>query len=282
MTFNYEQSQVEKLGYASNQGYTVVIENRENGRQTKHLLANASQVARIGGILAEGSEDAETPARDVHIRHAQMFADMLYALNARDGDGSSDAIGAYASERSDENGHPVTAYAHVRAAMRWAVAQIAPDLADEVMEAFSDCGESVRYCLERVEREHAKANKHRMTLEVAEQQRGCWVEGSRGWTAPGVMINKAADWGFPLDDNDRALVDHYLAGEATHLTLPDGEHVDADDLRECVAGRGELSDRATDWLNEHVAPEGWTFGWSGGEFFLLPESEWDENGDVVS
>lgn len=271
---NYEQSQVNKLGYAQDRGYAVQIENRDNGKATKHLLANAHQVARIGGILAEGSEDAETPPRDVHIRHAQMFADMLYAMNVRSGDGSSDAMCAYASERV-VNGQPASAYAHVRAAMRWAVTQAVGDaLADNVMEIHLDCGESVEYCVEYAERDYAEAHRHRMTPEKADENQGCWVEGSHGWRAPAVLVNKATEWGMKLEADDRALVDHYLAGNVTDVTLPSGSTVKGSDVGDCVT---ELSDRAEEWLNENVAPAGWTFGWvDAGEFFLWPDAQWEE------
>lgn len=268
MVFNFEQSEVDALGYADGTGYTVKIHNRDKDKQTKHLRANAHQVARIGSILAEGSEDAETPAHDVHIRHAQMFANMLYAMNARS-DGTNPAVDAYAWERSDD-GHPVTAYAHVRAAIRWSVAQLMPLYADQVMETLLDSGESIAYCVAYVEMQ----NRHRMTPEQADKERGCWVEGSRGWTAPGVLIDKAAGWGFPLDDDDRALVDHYLAGDGTEVTLPNGETVQPDDVGEFVT---ELADKATDWLNENVAPENWSFGWVDGEFYFWPESQWDDD-----
>jgi hypothetical protein len=72
---------------------------------------------------------------------------------------------------------------------------------------------------------------------------------------------------MPLDA-DRVIVDAYLEGRVM-VELTGGEFVDSHD---CAA---ELADKAEAWLNEHVAAAGWSFGWTDGEFFLWPASEWE-------
>jgi hypothetical protein len=116
----------------------------------------------------------------------------------------------------------------------------------------------------------------RMSVKDAEKRRGCWLDGHRGWTASGELVNIAAHHGMKLDADDRAIVDAYLSSADT-VTLPlEGRTVDADDIHEYVAGQGELAERAEHWLSRHVAPDGWSFGWHDGEFFLWPDSEWDD------
>jgi hypothetical protein len=106
---------------------------------------------------------------------------------------------------------------------------------------------------------------NRLTIEQAAKQAGCWLEGSRGWAASGELVNIAARHGMPLDDDDKALVAAYLARQES-VTLPSGQHVG--DVAGLVVDQGELADKAEAYLNEHVAPYGFEFGWHDGEFFL--------------
>jgi hypothetical protein len=41
------------------------------------------------------------------------------------------------------------------------------------------------------------------------------------------------------------------------------------DTVEWILGQGGLGDDAENWMNDNVAPEGFSFGWEDGEFFLL-------------
>lgn len=38
----------------------------------------------------------------------------------------------------------------------------------------------------------------------------------------------------------------------------------------------ELEDSATEWLNEHIADEGHTYGWHEGSYFYLSHDEWNQ------
>ena len=267
MGANYEQAEIGSLGYAADRGYSVKLTNRDNGNATKWLRANGYQVALIGDVLAASSEDATTDAREVHLRYAELFADLLREMNAH-ADDASRARQYYAWQNS-KDGHPSTAYAHVYAALECAVAEILPDHAAEVVTTWSSCQESMRYCVEYVENLH----RHRISVADASSKQGCWLEGSRGWTAIGALVNIAVANGMSLDADGQTIVDAYLS-QADTVTLSDGKVLDDDRIAEIV--REDLAGDAETYLNEHVAPEGWAFGWHDGEFFFWPESDWSE------
>lgn len=84
---------------------------------------------------------------------------------------------------------------------------------------------------------------------------GCWIEGSRGWTAIARLAEIAWQLGFPMDSEDSKRWDAYMAGS------------DDPGLREAMT---DLADEAEAWLNANVAPERYAFGWHDGEFFLCP------------
>lgn len=119
----------------------------------------------------------------------------------------------------------------------------------------------------------------RMTEEEARKQHGCWLEGSRGWRASGLLVRMAGNWGMPLDDDDHAIVTAYLNGSEVDkdLTLSTGEEVS---VGGAVIDQGGLADQAEEYLNTEVAPEGWAFGWRDGEFFLGPDHEWHDEEPV--
>jgi hypothetical protein len=96
---------------------------------------------------------------------------------------------------------------------------------------------------------------------------GCWIAGHNGRYATSGLVFKAAGWGFPVTaEEDRALC-AYDQGDDT-FPSDEGTYLDAYDW---VI---ELADRAEEWMNEHVAPEGHSFGWLDCEFFLWTDEEW--------
>lgn len=138
---------------------------------------------------------------------------------------------------------------------------------------------------------------------------GCWIEGSRGWTGSAVLVRKAQGWGMPLNVSSERFLAAYEAGEGaedwrcglcgfklSRVTLTDEggwvhlhdagkSYVDDGilphdphpcDTQEAILGQGELVDQTEEWLNEHIAPEGYAFGWHDGEFFLWTTDEWEE------
>lgn len=125
--------------------------------------------------------------------------------------------------------------------------------------------------------DHVTVHHPRLTVAEAEKEEGCWLESGRGWRISAEAVNLAAGYGFPLDADDRAIVAYYLEGDPSEaLTLNGGETVSPDDIHEHVLGADGLVDHATDWLNDHIAPEGYRFGWHDGEFFLWTDVTWEE------
>lgn len=101
---------------------------------------------------------------------------------------------------------------------------------------------------------------------------GCWVEGSRGKYAMPYMIRRAMDHGFPVSPTEVLVIEAYERGEETLAGTQYGEI----DTHDWLFDSHELGDKAEEWLNEHVAPDGHTFGWLDGEFFLWSDEEWAE------
>lgn len=112
----------------------------------------------------------------------------------------------------------------------------------------------------------------RLTLEEAQAQQGCWIEGSRGWTANVYLIKIARDLGMELGTDDAVVLLAYQTRVEKALTTS-GEIADVTEL---VVDPDGMADRALEFLNENIAPEGFAFGWEGGEMFLWPDSEWEQ------
>lgn len=110
------------------------------------------------------------------------------------------------------------------------------------------------------------------------EDEGCYVDGHWGQYATAHMIEVAEEFGygsavhFNLDSAER---DELNAQQAiTHLAsrklssmMPEPSDSLTDEEEEELY---EASDSVESWLNEHVAPEGYFFGWHDGEFFLSP------------
>jgi hypothetical protein len=121
-----------------------------------------------------------------------------------------------------------------------------------------------------------------MTNKITKDMAGCWLDGRWGWTNAYRVIEKAWEWGFKTDPADDRLVAVYRLSndeEAVLALLREelGEQAaDASEealigearslievANEAVTGQGELSDRATDYLDS-LAPEGMAFHWDDG------------------
>ena len=95
---------------------------------------------------------------------------------------------------------------------------------------------------------------------------GCWSEGSRGVYGPAHVIELAIAHGWPGTDRfggsaaqDARYMNDYEAGQAVQ-----------EQCSEHVLSQGGWLDEAEEWLNANVAPDGYSFGWHDGEFFLSP------------
>ena len=95
---------------------------------------------------------------------------------------------------------------------------------------------------------------------------GCWVDGVRGWTAPVHMVDIAVARGWPITVEDARILEHARDG-LVGASWADGFSGEA---------WAEIQDDAEDWLNCHVAPVGFSFGWHDMEFMLWSEASWCE------
>lgn len=93
---------------------------------------------------------------------------------------------------------------------------------------------------------------------------GCWIDGH--WGLHGiprlVEIAQAHDY-VPRDE--------YAAHLAVYNRPSCAGAITDDDA---VAFVLEESDLAEIWLNDNVAPEGLSFGWADGEFYLWGSEDW--------
>jgi hypothetical protein len=105
---------------------------------------------------------------------------------------------------------------------------------------------------------------------------GCWIDGHWGGYGVARMIEIAAAHGF---------VDH--AAEPPFATLDCvsiaqrhlaamGPSTEEAPSWEEIENMEQASDDVESWLNSHVAPEGYSFGWHDGEFFLWSDETWAE------
>lgn len=105
----------------------------------------------------------------------------------------------------------------------------------------------------------------RLTAKAA----GCWVDGHTGQYAVATMVKLAEDHGY-RDDEICALAYRHLA-ENTPYDIPP---LDDDEHEKLM----DAADEVEAWMNEHLAPEGFSFGWHDGEFFLWANETWEEEG----
>ena len=125
-----------------------------------------------------------------------------------------------------------------------------------------------------------------MTTERATaDDAGCWIDGHWGQYGTDRLVQIASAWGFvgSGDERDRLLITYCSQrverDEATALAAllplmtPDERDAAEWQIAEEVYS---LADDAESWLNEHAAPEGYSFGWHDGEFFLWSTETWEE------
>lgn len=101
---------------------------------------------------------------------------------------------------------------------------------------------------------------------------GCYVDGHWGQFGSAHLIERATEFGYD-DQQAIELARRHLAMIGPGGGRNDEPERDALDENEHEALIEAASD-VEDWLNEHVAPEGYQFGWYEGEFFLWSNLEW--------
>lgn len=110
---------------------------------------------------------------------------------------------------------------------------------------------------------------HGAPMRLIPTDAGCYVDGHWGQYAVAHMVQRAEEMGY---DNPEvtSLADRHMDecahGSIARKPLDDDEH-------EALI---DASDEVEEWLNEHIAPEGYHFGWHEGEFFLWSQSQWEE------
>jgi hypothetical protein len=92
---------------------------------------------------------------------------------------------------------------------------------------------------------------------------GLVLDGHYGWHNHARMIGVATSLGFPISDDDQAMVDRYDTGDPSQTNEDDAE---------AVIGQGGLMDDALEWLNDHTDGDV-VWHWHDGEFFLSPFCE---------
>jgi hypothetical protein len=101
-------------------------------------------------------------------------------------------------------------------------------------------------------------------MRVNAEAQGCWIDGH--WGQYGVV----------------RLCEIVEAHGGPSLLRYDVDVAMAGDVERDVDAETWAADDAERWLNDHVAPEGFLFGWFDGEFFLAPLGWWrDDDADTV-
>lgn len=105
---------------------------------------------------------------------------------------------------------------------------------------------------------------------------GCWIDGHWGQYGVAREISIAASYGFvdtsPEDAGDLVDIARRHLSSMGPSNSPDITPDEYWLLNEC-------EDFITQWLTDRVAPEGYSFGWHDGEFFLQSEEWWNESYD---
>ena len=99
----------------------------------------------------------------------------------------------------------------------------------------------------------------RIPPEEADSCVGCWYAGHRGHYIGEAIVEEALSRGWHDED------------EATIRQMVDAYPDLTDDQ---FAIWDEVVNDAEQWLNDAVAPEGYSFGWHDGEFFFQPDYWW--------
>jgi hypothetical protein len=158
----------------------------------------------------------------------------------------------------------------------WAVAY-RPDHADyphehgrlhscPACEAFCYCTPGTTICVYDGPQGHFYATPP-VIHEATAADAGCWVEGSWGQYGLAHLVNKAESHGYPvpevIDLADRKMASMGRSG-AEGLSLDEEEVL------------SDAADEVTRWLNDNVAPQGYSFDWWEGEFYLWPDWQWED------
>lgn len=105
-----------------------------------------------------------------------------------------------------------------------------------------------------------------MSRKAAPEDVGCYAEGHWGQYAGAHMIERATEFGY---DDAEAVA---LAGRKLAEMYPHNGEPLSDDEHEALT---DATDDAEAWLNANAAPDGFSFGWHDGEFYLWSNENWE-------
>lgn len=91
-------------------------------------------------------------------------------------------------------------------------------------------------------------------LPVLPVDAGCWIDGHHGVYGPERLVSIAESYGY-----ESTLLHGY-------------ELLEPEDWEAWIWE----SEAAAEWMNDHVAPEGFSFGWFDGEWFLWSQESWED------
>jgi hypothetical protein len=96
---------------------------------------------------------------------------------------------------------------------------------------------------------------------ISADNAGCWIDGHWGHYSGARLIQIAEAYRW----NDEMAISMAQSYMGSGGDIPNGALVEFYDL----------VDEAENYLNT-IAPEGYSFGWRDGEFFLLSNEEWED------
>ena len=105
-----------------------------------------------------------------------------------------------------------------------------------------------------------------MIYKATKDMGGCWIDGHWGQYGPARLIELAAEHGY-ADAEAIDLATRHLAS----IGPSDAPGLDDDEAEALFYA----SDAAEEWLNSFAAPDGFSFGWHDGEFFLWDAASWE-------
>ena len=108
---------------------------------------------------------------------------------------------------------------------------------------------------------------------------GCWIDGHWGQYGPDRLVSLAVTEGWDVNPDDdefvamaQARLDDIGTARTTFEDLCEQHGYTESHALECIT---DLSTEAEQYLNDQC-PEGYSFGWHDGEFYLQSTEWWEE------
>ena len=121
----------------------------------------------------------------------------------------------------------------------------------------------------------------KQTDKATPEDAGCWIDAHWGQYGTARLIEIAASYGWvddctfgydkPGEEDSRTAVD-IAAAHLASIGPSESPEISSDEFEYML----EAADAAEEWMNAHVAPAGYSFGWFEGEFFLWSFEQWEE------